>query len=167
MNLCRQNSSKKVTKGQIHDGSISQNTFHVVYKSCAKCHAFIKKCIIICYAPLLRWRTSVTKLYSHIFCVMGTAAVCCKLCTTAYFGVLPHVVPWALCCVLLSTCAVDNAVLYSMLFTAAYSVSWTPSLHMCSTACCATGSAASCCIHAICYHIYFLYVCWVYACTAS
>ena len=34
---------QKVTKGQTHDGSMSQNTFHVVYKPCAKCHAFIKK----------------------------------------------------------------------------------------------------------------------------
>ena len=44
---------KKITKGQIHDGSISQNTFHEVYKPCAKCHAFIKKCTITWYAALL------------------------------------------------------------------------------------------------------------------
>ena len=45
-----------VTKGQICDGPISQNTFHKVYKLCSKFHAFIKKCTIFCYAaPLSRY----------------------------------------------------------------------------------------------------------------
>ena len=45
---------QKVTKGQIHDGSISQNTLYEVYKLYAKCHTFIKKCRIFCYAALLK-----------------------------------------------------------------------------------------------------------------
>ena len=35
--------ARKVTRGQIHDGSVSQNELHMVYKVCAKFHAFIKK----------------------------------------------------------------------------------------------------------------------------
>ena len=41
--------AQKVTKGQIHDGSISQNNFHDVYKICAKFHAFIIKRTIDSY----------------------------------------------------------------------------------------------------------------------
>ena len=33
---------QKVTKGQIHDGSISQNTLYEVYKLYAKCHTLSK-----------------------------------------------------------------------------------------------------------------------------
>ena len=40
----------KVTKGQINNGSISQNELHKVYKECAKVHAFIKKCIIYSFS---------------------------------------------------------------------------------------------------------------------
>ena len=35
--------AQKVTKGQICDGSISQNIFYDMQKLCAKCHAFVKK----------------------------------------------------------------------------------------------------------------------------
>ena len=37
---------RKVTKGQINNGSISQNEFHMVNNVCAKFHPFIKKCTI-------------------------------------------------------------------------------------------------------------------------
>ena len=36
------------------DGSTSQNTFHELYKLCAKFHAFIKKCTIFGYVALLK-----------------------------------------------------------------------------------------------------------------
>ena len=38
--------ARKVTICQIHDDSISQNEFHMVYNVCTKIHAFIKKCTI-------------------------------------------------------------------------------------------------------------------------
>ena len=40
-------------KSQIHGGSISQYAFHEVYKPCAKCHTFIKKCTNISYAATI------------------------------------------------------------------------------------------------------------------
>ena len=47
------NMAHKVTKGQIHHGFISQNTFYVVYYLCAKFYAFIKKHKIFCYAAVI------------------------------------------------------------------------------------------------------------------
>ena len=46
--------SEKVIKGQIHDGFISQNKFHEVYKPCANVTLLSKSvATIICYAALL------------------------------------------------------------------------------------------------------------------
>ena len=61
--------AQKVTKGQIHDGSISQNNCHDLYKICAKFYAFITKCTIdsyvIEYAAILYQQC--TNCNYHIF----------------------------------------------------------------------------------------------------